>query len=173
MFLQPWPATECKQGHGAGPSTETTGLQCRTPGPGCAQGQKLSAKEERELAYKRQVYELAKLRQAQQEELDARDEYHMPLDASAAGARSSRYDVLTARYKCGLIPKPVINPVARPHPAPDPHGDEGAHAFFGHLPKRWQSLCRLGNERRLPVWLLRLLVCHQCWSQLLFRALVE
>ena len=27
--------------------------------PGCAQGQKLSAKEERELACKRQVYELA------------------------------------------------------------------------------------------------------------------
>ena len=71
----------------------------KTPSPTRAQGQKLSAKEERELAYKRQVYELAKLRQAQQEELDARDEYHMPLDA-AAGTRASRYDVLTARYKC-------------------------------------------------------------------------
>jgi hypothetical protein len=66
-----------------------------------AQGQKLSGREQRELEYKRQVYELAKLRKAQQEELDARDEYHMPAAYDAEGGqRGSRYDVLTARYRC-------------------------------------------------------------------------
>ena len=66
----------------------------------CEQGQKLTAKEQRELEYKRQVYELAKLRKQQQEELDARDEYHMPAAYDADGAeRASRYDVLTARYR--------------------------------------------------------------------------
>ena len=50
------------------------------------------------------MYELAKLRKQQQEELDARDEYHMPAAYDAEGAeRSSRYEVLTARYKCARV----------------------------------------------------------------------
>ncbi|CAL8468358.1 g7898 [Coccomyxa elongata] len=63
-------------------------------------GQKLTEKEQRELEYKRQVYELAKLRKQQQEELDRRDEYHMPTAYDAEGQnQSKRYEVLTARYR--------------------------------------------------------------------------
>lgn len=58
-------------------------------------------KEKRELEYKRQVYELAKLRKQQQEELDRRDEYRMPTAYDTEGQnQSKRYEVLTARYRC-------------------------------------------------------------------------
>lgn len=72
------------------------------------QGQKLSEKEQRELEYKRQVYELAKLRKQQQEELDKRDEYHMPTAYDAEGQnQSKRYEVLTARYRSASPPQHV------------------------------------------------------------------
>ena len=68
------------------------------------QGQKLTEKEQRELEYKRQVYELAKLRKQQQEELDRRDEYHMPTAYDAEGQnQNKRYEVLTARYRSASL----------------------------------------------------------------------
>ena len=135
-----------------------------SPCPQCAQGQKLSAKEERELAYKRQVYELAKLRQAQQEELDARDEYHMPLDA-AAGTRSSRYDVLTARYKCAhpksrkALAAPMLRVRGTCH---------SRTRLFRHLPFAFMASQRCN----LSVTIARTPVvpgCHHCQSSGLFR----
>lgn len=64
------------------------------------QGVKLSAKEQRELEYKRRVYELAKQRKATEDALQQRDEYHLPDSYDAEGQRSQRYEVLTARYRC-------------------------------------------------------------------------
>jgi pre-mRNA-splicing factor ATP-dependent RNA helicase DHX16 len=64
------------------------------------QDAKLTEKEQRELEYKRQVYELAKLRKQQQEELEKRDEYHMPTAYDEEGQdQGKRYEVLTARYR--------------------------------------------------------------------------
>lgn len=60
---------------------------------------KLSKKEARELEYKRRVYELAKQRKATEDALQQRDEYHLPDSYDAAGQRSQRYEVLTARYR--------------------------------------------------------------------------
>ena len=61
---------------------------------------KLSAKEQRELEYRRRVYQLAKQRKATEDALQQRDEYHLPDSYDAAGPRSQRYEVLTARYRC-------------------------------------------------------------------------
>ena len=70
-----------------------------------SQGQKLTEKEQRELRYKRQVYELANLRKQQQEELDRRDEYHMPTSYDAEGQnQNKRYEVLSARYRSARLP---------------------------------------------------------------------
>ena len=64
------------------------------------QGQKLTEKEERQLHYNRQVYELAKLHKQQQDDLDRRDEYHMPTSYDAEGQnQNKRYEVLAARYR--------------------------------------------------------------------------
>lgn len=68
----------------------------------CRQDAKLTDKERRELEYKKQVYELAKLRKAQQEALDNRDEYHMPAGDNQGKDHSNRFDLLTARYRCVL-----------------------------------------------------------------------
>ncbi|EIE19374.1 P-loop containing nucleoside triphosphate hydrolase protein [Coccomyxa subellipsoidea C-169] len=63
-------------------------------------GQKLTEKEQRELEYNRQVYELAMLRKKQEEELENRDEYHMPTSYDAEGQnQNKRYEVLSARYR--------------------------------------------------------------------------
>ncbi len=65
-----------------------------------SQGQKLTEKEQRELEYNRQVYELAMLRKKQEEELQNRDEYHMPTSYDAEGQnQNKRYEVLSARYR--------------------------------------------------------------------------
>lgn len=74
-----------------------------------AQGVKLSKKEARELEYKRRVYELAVQRKATEDALQQRDEYHLPDSYEGEGARSQRYEVLTARYRR-----------ARPAPPPPP-----------------------------------------------------
>eukprot|EP00884_Botryococcus_braunii_P008381 jgi/Botrbrau1/17544/Bobra.0864s0003.1 len=65
------------------------------------QGQKLTAKEQKELEYKRKVYELARMRKKQEEEVNRRDHYHIPdsYDADGNVNQSSRYSVLTARYR--------------------------------------------------------------------------
>ncbi len=65
------------------------------------QGQKLTEKEQRDLDYKRKTYELARMRKKQEEELNRRDQYHIPTayDADGAVNQSSRYAVLTQRYR--------------------------------------------------------------------------
>jgi hypothetical protein len=60
---------------------------------------RLSKKEARELEYKRRVYELAVQRKATEDALQQRDEYHLPDSYEGEGARSQRYEVLTARYR--------------------------------------------------------------------------
>ena len=69
---------------------------------------KLTEREARELEYKRQVYELAKRRKTQEEELARHDEYRLPeaYDGNGAISQSKRYEVLTARYRC----TPPISP---------------------------------------------------------------
>jgi pre-mRNA-splicing factor ATP-dependent RNA helicase DHX16 len=63
-------------------------------------GQRMTAKEARELAYKEEVYRLAAERKAQLAELEADDSYRMPAAYDDAGAPSDkRYEVLTARYR--------------------------------------------------------------------------
>lgn len=74
----------------------------------CEQGQKLTEKEKKELEYKRKVYELARMRKKQEEEVNRRDHYHIPdaYDAEGNVNQSSRYSVLTARYRCNIISIP-------------------------------------------------------------------
>lgn len=64
------------------------------------EGQELTDKERAELEYKEKVYQLAKERKEQLEELQRDDRYHMPTayDDATQQDNKSRYDVLTARY---------------------------------------------------------------------------
>ena len=63
-------------------------------------GEKLSRKEQDDIAYKRTVLELAKKRKQAQEDLDRDDGYHMPTAYDKEGAApSDRYKVLTERYR--------------------------------------------------------------------------
>ena len=96
-----------------GHSRAEPALRCRA-----VQGMKLSKKEQRELEYKRRVYELAKQRKATEDALQQRDEYHLPDSYDAEGQRSQRYEVLTARYRCAaalggyLLPQIAAMPFA-------------------------------------------------------------
>jgi len=63
------------------------------------QGVKLTEKEQKELAYKEQVYKLAVERKKQLDELERDDGYRMPDTYDAPDKAGSRYDVLTARYR--------------------------------------------------------------------------
>lgn len=63
------------------------------------QGVKLTEKEQKELAYKEQVYKLAAERKKQLDELERDDGYRMPDTYDAPDKAGRRYDVLTARYR--------------------------------------------------------------------------
>jgi len=67
----------------------------------CEQDMKLSEKEQRELEYKVQVYELAKQRKDQEAALQNRDEYRMPdsyLDDEGKVKHDDLRDLLTKRF---------------------------------------------------------------------------
>lgn len=65
------------------------------------QGVKLSDKEQRELDYKVQVYELAKKRQDQEDAIRNREEYRMPdsYDDSGQVKQDERMQLLTKRFE--------------------------------------------------------------------------
>jgi hypothetical protein len=65
------------------------------------QGVKLSEKEQRELDYKIQVYELAKKRKDQETALQNRDEYRMPdsYDADGQVNQDERMKLLSRRFE--------------------------------------------------------------------------
>ena len=64
------------------------------------EGQELTEKEKKELAYKEEVYKIAAERKKQLEELERDDDYHMPTAYDDEGkGTGSRYEVLTARYR--------------------------------------------------------------------------
>lgn len=65
------------------------------------QGVKLSEREQRELDYKVQVYELAKKRKDQEDALQNRDEYRMPdsYDDAAQVKQDERMKLLTKRFE--------------------------------------------------------------------------
>ena len=62
---------------------------------------KLSEREQRELDYKIQVYELAKKRKEQEEALNKRDDYRMPdsYDADGQVKQDERMKLLTKRFE--------------------------------------------------------------------------
>ncbi|KAK9803173.1 hypothetical protein WJX72_009006 [[Myrmecia] bisecta] len=64
-------------------------------------GAKLTAKEEKELEYKREVLRLAEERRRQLDELERDDDYHLPTayDAEGGVRQDKRYEVLTQRYR--------------------------------------------------------------------------
>ncbi len=65
------------------------------------QGTKLSEKEQRELDYKIEVYELAKKRQDQEEAIRNREEYRMPnsYDDANEVKQDERMKLLTKRFE--------------------------------------------------------------------------
>lgn len=69
------------------------------------QGIKLTEKEQQELNYKRQVYELAKQRKDQETALQNRDEYRMPdsYDANGKVAQDERMKLLTKRFTYAFV----------------------------------------------------------------------
>ena len=65
------------------------------------QGTKLSEKEQRELDYKTEVYELAKKRQEQEAAIRNREEYRMPdsYDDAQQVKQDERMKLLTKRFE--------------------------------------------------------------------------
>ena len=114
--------------------------------PGPLQSTKLSEKEQRELDYKIQVYELAKKRQDQEAAIRNREEYRMPDSYDDAGEvkQDERMKLLTKRFECAAC--------TRAHPS------SPSHLF--QQPREWTNRFCKAPADPLFILLCKKLCCH-------------